>query len=109
MTTDERREITFTLGQLRHLYTKLGTPPAIFPRVLADGLLSPEIARLERLVEASDRADVELRAVEAICCFLQYIEMEYPSCYHCGAVVEQVGLGDYHCPTRGCDLFRLGW
>lgn len=50
MTDTERKEIEQIIAQLRHAYMHLNAERVTKQKVLADGLISPQIKRLERLL-----------------------------------------------------------
>jgi hypothetical protein len=50
MNNEDRMNIEFALAQLRHLYSHMVNGTFNNVESLANGLLSPEISRLERLV-----------------------------------------------------------
>ena len=43
------RDLDLALAQLRHAYTHLAAERVVKQKMFADGLLGPEIARLERI------------------------------------------------------------
>lgn len=49
MTPAERKEIVGVLAQLRHMYANLMAGAVKQPQKLAEGLLAPQIRRLEKL------------------------------------------------------------
>jgi hypothetical protein len=50
MRHDEEAEIKVVLAQLRHAYDHLVNGTAKHPQQMANGLIGPQIARLERLI-----------------------------------------------------------
>jgi hypothetical protein len=50
MTEAERKELTYICGELRHLYENLVNGWVREPVRVANGLLSPQIKKLERLL-----------------------------------------------------------
>lgn len=54
MTPAERKEIVYATAQLRHLYENLMAGAVRQPQKLAQGLVAPQIRRLERLTTEHD-------------------------------------------------------
>jgi hypothetical protein len=50
MTDTERKELTLICGNLRHLYENIVNGYLGNPKGLANGLLSPQIQKLEKLL-----------------------------------------------------------
>ena len=51
MTEDEKKQLTWICGELRHLYDNLVNGYVKNPQGLANGLLSPQIQKLEKLLQ----------------------------------------------------------